>query len=166
MRKICLILGLSISLLFFASHAIAQKKNIGHWRIDLTSDYSEAFTSNETDSMFGMWCTQKCVFYISPNKISCEVGSKYTVLMNSDRHAGSIETNCLKIGDRFVRIFSDFNIIQESVNQGGNIGFAFALANGEFHVSRFSLHGIQTAIKEALTHASSRNRTGVRDSRL
>lgn len=150
-------------------NCIAAPYKIGDWSVDVSNEYSEAYIYNGTNSLFGMICYDKCLFYISPSKISCIENAKYQVFMNAENEAISIDTECLKLQGRFVRIFQDFDTVNIAIRDSTFIGFAFAMKNGEFNVSRFSLNGAQNAIKQALENAiklKNNKSTMNRDSRL
>jgi hypothetical protein len=79
----------------------AEPKAVRDWVVDLTSKYSEAYTYNDSKSLFGLYCTEKCFFYISPKEISCEEGADSVVLVNSKNSAQAVTGVCKKLGDRF-----------------------------------------------------------------
>jgi len=143
-------------ILFFICSVLnstAAPVKVGDWTIDLTSEYSEAYIYNETKSLFGIICYEKCIFYINPSNISCDENSKYNMLMNAENEARALEAECVKLQNKYIRIFQDFNVVNNAVKESSFIGFAFALQNGQFNVSRFSLNGAQSAIKQTLENA-------------
>ncbi len=131
----------------------AEPRTIRDWAVDLSTKYSEAYTYNDSKSLFGIYCTEKCFFYISPKGISCEEGADSIVLVNSKNSALAVSGVCRKLGDRFIRVFNEFDSIFNAVKEGDNIGFAFAMQDGGFNVTRFGLKGSNNAINQALDNA-------------
>jgi hypothetical protein len=145
-------------LLFFVAFVCnAEPRSVRDWNVDLQVKFSEAYTYNETRSLFGMYCMEKCVFYISPKEITCVDGATSVVLINSKHFAKAVTGVCTKLGDKYIRIFNDFEVIMEAINDADNIGFAFAMQNGSFNVSRFGLKGSKIAITQALDNAIKNN---------
>jgi hypothetical protein len=142
-----------LTLLITSGAVHAEPRAIRDWIVDLTTKYSEAYTYNDSKSLFGLYCTEKCFFYISPKEISCEEGADSVVLVNSKNSAQAVTGVCKKLGDRFIRVFNEFDSIMNSIKDVDNVGFAFAMQDGGFNVSRFGLKGSHSAINQALDNA-------------
>ncbi len=143
--------------------AQAQKSRHEDWMADLSSDtYSEAYTTNDSNSVLGIYCKDKCMAYVDPN-INCEVSSKYSIFVNSSLGAVAIDTTCVHLKDRQIRVLDKLDLILEQSKSGDRIGFAFALKDGSFKVVRFSMNGSAVAIRRALTHIIEKNRSSTRD---
>jgi hypothetical protein len=149
--------------LMWGSLAHAQKARHEDWVVDLSSGtYSEAYTSNDSNSVLGIYCVDKCMAYVDPN-INCDVNSKYNLFVNSSMGAVAMDATCVHLKDRQIRVLDKLDLILEQSKSGDRIGFAFALKDGSFKVVRFSMNGSATAIRRALSHIIEKNRTGTRD---
>lgn len=58
---------------------------------------------------------------------------------------------CTVIGKDKYYVLDDFEVSIQAFESGGEIGFAMPMANGKFHVVRFSTIGATPAIKAART---------------
>jgi hypothetical protein len=117
-----------------------------------------AFTSNETGSALGVFCSQlqHCLAYLASDN-GCEVGNRYVVLVSADSGALSLGTTCADIGisaskQKFVVVIDDFDTIFNTLLKAHSIGVSMPLAGGHFKVARFSLKGSNETLS-AVTHA-------------
>ena len=151
------------AVLLAGSLAQAQKARHEDWMVDLgSSTYSEAYTTNDSNSVLGIYCADKCMAYVDPN-LNCDVNSKYNLFVNSSMGAVAMDATCVHLKDRQIRVLDKLDLILEQSKSGDRIGFAFALKDGSFKVVRFSMNGSGTAIRRALSHIIEKNRTGTRD---
>ena len=154
-------------LIFTSSAVFAAPKTVQDWLVDLTVEYSESYTYNETQSLFGMICYDKCIYYLSPVSITCQEGSEYSILMNAESDSRAIDTRCIKMQDKFIRVLLDFDTVHKATLNSTYIGFAFSVKGGAFNVSRFSLKGAKSAITQALTNSlNTKKNSSNRDTRL
>jgi hypothetical protein len=143
-----------------ASSTVAQTRptpgkplRIGRWTVETLGDWVEAWTDNESGSQFGLLCGSDCMIYLD-FRTACEEGGDYSAMINSAAGAFTIEMRCLHFEDRQILIADATSQYVDMLEQGGEIGFAFALANGQFRVARFSCRGgyeaMVTAVKIAM----------------
>lgn len=150
MKKLVLgVLGLLVS-----SDALAQKFQDWTTTRGVNSDVVAAETANDSSGYFGMLCyisSQDCYWalVIEP---TCENGSSYPVMANTDAGAQSLELTCIHVGKEGVdklMVFRDFDAISELAKKGSRVGFAVPMKGGQFRVMRFSLLGASAASERA-----------------
>jgi len=164
----------TITVMGFASIAIAEDKQFGEWFTgqQLTGQGGFAATINDSGHILGQYCypeLSSCV-YLLGIRTRCEKDSKYPVLVNSDKGSKTLELLCngpLESG-RYQYVFTSFDEIHKIVMEAYRVGFAFPLQSDDFIVVRFSLLGSNEAV--AAMRADSANRMpvrrGTRDQRL
>ena len=150
MIKILLTLGF-----FFLSISVqAEKLASQNWVVDLNGQANEAYTANDSNSSFGVFCSgEKCLFYLH-QALKCDPGTKYSVLMNSQAISTALSMECTQIGGNLFQILDPFEAVLKATQAGEMIGFAVALQSGAFAVTRFSLVGAKPAIERALLEAA------------
>jgi hypothetical protein len=136
-----------------------QKIAFQNWMLDISGQATEAYTANDSNSSFGVFCAgEQCLFYLR-QALNCEPGTKYSVLINSQTVATALSMECTRIGGKLFQILNPFDAVLRAVQAGDTIGFAVALQSGAFAVTRFSLAGAKPAIERALLEAAnSKNR--------
>lgn len=141
-----------------SQHA-TQKIAFQNWVVDISGQTTEAYTANDSNSSFGVFCAgEQCLFYLH-QALNCNPGTKYSVLMNSQTVATALSMECTRIGGKLFQILNPFDAVLRAVQAGDTIGFAVALQSGAFAVTRFSLAGAKPAIERALIEAAnSKNR--------
>ena len=136
------------SSLLCSSLAVAQ--TYSDWtvgRIDGGGGYYAA-TVNDSGNVLGQYCYPEGCVYLLAFKTSCKQGSKYPVLVNSDKGSKAVELYCgrsLRNG-YYQYIFTEFDEMHRTVLEAARVGFAFPLQGDEFIVVRFSLIGSNEAI--------------------
>jgi hypothetical protein len=171
-RSLRAITSSAIALLLLHSHVQAnpgnapnqnqqatQKIAFQNWMLDISGQTTEAYTANDSNSSFGVFCAgEQCLFYLR-QALNCEPGTKYSVLINSQTVATALSMECTRIGGKLFQILNPFEAVLRAVQAGDTIGFAVALQSGAFAVTRFSLAGAKPAIERALLEAAnSKNR--------
>ena len=136
-----------------------QKIAFQNWMLDISGQTTEAYTANDSNSSFGVFCAgEQCLFYLH-QALNCEPGTKYSVLINSQTVATALSMECTRIGGKLFQILNPFETVLRAAQSGDTIGFAVALQSGAFAVTRFSLTGAKQAIDRALLEAAnSKNR--------
>ena len=136
-----------------------QKIAFQNWVLDISGQTTEAYTANDSNSSFGVFCAgEQCLFYLH-QALNCEPGTKYSVLLNSQTVATALSMECTRIGGKLFQILNPFETVLRAAQAGDTIGFAVALQSGAFAVTRFSLAGAKPAIERALLEAAtSKNR--------
>jgi hypothetical protein len=157
-------LALALAIAIASAPAYARKATYGDWIAEEAGDYTEAYTSNESGSVFGLICGRECVFYLNILH-KCERGDSYPAMINSDAGAYSVDLKCFVLDGDYIMTFSATGDFADILEAGGTIGFAVPLANGQFGVSRFSLKGGIDAASAATRSADGRSggRQGLRD---
>lgn len=126
------------------STANAKKQFSGDWITSFEGGIGEAYTYNSSNSIFGVMCGEKCVFYVDFQK-DCTDGEGYSSLVSSEAGATTLDMKCIHLGKRRILSINDFDSIQSLSIKSKSIGFAIALPDSKFHVSRFSLVGSKEA---------------------
>jgi hypothetical protein len=113
-----------------------------------------ARTNNDSGSVLGIVCLkyQDCYVYFSAGS-TCEPGSKYPMLLNSDEGAMPVTGTCTDISAasnkrQFVQSLDPFDKITAAMLHNHWMGVAVPMANGQFKVSRFSLEGSNETFAE------------------
>jgi hypothetical protein len=134
------------------SHGAFAGQQMGDWTLAMYADGSgEAYTSNSSGSLFGLYCATKCFFYLRERR-DCIEGDFYPVLINFQGGADYLQMVCAKLaGLHFpVYVLNDVDKLITATSRSRQIGFAMPLEDGEFAVSRFSLNGSNRAISSLL----------------
>jgi hypothetical protein len=63
---------------------------------------------------------------------------------------------CTLVGSHYFQILDPFDVVLNLVKTGDSIGFAVALQNGAFSVSRFNMQGALPAIQKSIDEAARR----------
>lgn len=142
-------------IVFWSAGALAQTQySVSNWVLETRETITEAYTANDPNSVFGLFClNDKCVFYLH-HALQCEPNKKYSLLMNGLQGSSAIEMRCTPIGNKLFWILEPFNSVLRMTQAGDFIGFAVALQSGSFGISRFSLEGAQHAIRLTLLQAA------------
>lgn len=144
---------------------VQPKRRYGQWTTNDVGDYAEAFTGNESGSVFGVLCGTSCVVYVDFQS-ACVHGSNYSVMINSPSGAAPVELKCYELEERYILITELSDNYISIFSRGGEIGFAIPMESGKFRVSRFSLEGgaeaLSTALDMAMRKRDSRQE-GLRD---
>ena len=139
--------------------------NFRDWVVSDFGPYTAAYTTNASETVFGMLCSSDCTFYLAADN-ECEDGADYPAMMNSRSGAASLELRCVKLDGLPLLSAGTTDPYLEMVQGGGIVGFAMPLASGRFEVFRFSLDGALEAVTRAATLAGAkrdRKDKGLRD---
>ena len=148
MRIRAVVIGI---VLVVATHvAVAEPKPVAikDWTfIDTGGGTGIAKTINESGSVLGIYCIakQNCDAYMV-SSMTCEVGSKYPGLINSDSGSFHASVTCRNIASEgekpnYAFVFDEFDLIRNLMLKDHTVGVALPLASGQFKVARFSLEG-------------------------
>jgi hypothetical protein len=151
--------------LALAAPASAAGKRYGAWSVEDLGTYTEAHTSNDSGSVFGLLCGTECVFYLNVLR-GCTEGELYPAMINSKAGAYPIELKCFVLDKDYVLTFAAGEEHADIFVKGGTIGFALPIDGGAFGVSRFSLNGSLEATMAASAMAERKDgkrRDGLRD---
>lgn len=149
-----LLLSLSLSLCL---HADVGTFKDWTWRTDETPFYS-ALTVNSNKHTLGQYCsiTNETCFYMAGFDITCEPGSSYPSLVNSDKGAYHVTLKCAHEhqGRNLLAIY-EFDKIDSLIREASHIGFAIPMSNSHFKLVEFSLMGSSEAIDQMRAAAKS-----------
>lgn len=159
MRIICVVL----LFLSICGNALADRQKVGDWLVDVGENYTEAFTSNDSGSTFGLFClSESCSFYFDVNT-RCEDDEQTFVLINAESGAAYVNVKCVIFHTekvvRYLNVAQDI-AIANSITQGNIIGIAIPMISGNFKVVRFSLNGAMVATKKAFDKSKTLRKTG------
>lgn len=155
LKKLLLQLAVGASGAFCIMQALANERiAYANWLVDLGAETAEAYTANESNASFGLFCNgASCVFYLNP-KLNCQPNTKNMVLMNGSSMSAAIGMRCALVGKHYFQILDSFDQVYSNIKSSDNIGFAVALQGGAFSVYQFNLSGAMQAIQRALDEAS------------
>jgi len=136
--------------LTFAGHAFAETgvSRDWVWNTDEENFYF-AITTNSAEHILGQYCyiAKSTCFYVVSLDITCEHGSTYPAMVNSDKGADHIVLKCVHEynGQNILAIYG-FDKIDELVRTASHLGIAVPMENDKFKIIRFSLIGSSDAI--------------------
>ena len=140
-------------LLLFVPHCWAGDVPAGDWVWNIDDPEAvHAGTENSAGNVLAQFCYPNdgsCIYVVSMG-LDCKEGDSYTALVNTKSGATAIELLCGGEHDgesgSHLLVFQNFEEIDELVRKNSQIGFAIALAEGEFKAVRFSLRGSSQAL--------------------
>lgn len=151
--------------LFVLSSPLQAEFNVNKdWMWDTSgSEFAYAATSTDGGRILGQYCyyDQETCVYVVTLGITCDQGSEYPALVNSN--VGAIEVRLIcghqAAADENAFFIKPFSEIDNAVRQASNIGFAIAMESGRFKVTRFSLSGSTYAIESMRESAMNKSRS-------
>jgi len=141
----------------------AEAKVNKDWFWDLSgSEYVYAATINPEKRILGQYCYFKdngC-YYLVTLGITCETGSEYPSILNSDAGVEEVRLICghKKDGEN-VFFIKPFDKVDNLVKNAKTVGFAVAMNSSRFKVVRYSLSGSSYAIDKMRTGAEIINKS-------
>lgn len=147
---------MTLILTIFSIPSYAQKTRHQDWNSTVRNGFYEAYTFNESDSSFGLFCMEKCFYYVNMN-VKCKEGDKYSALLATSNGSISVTLNCFALKERWISLIEPFDDVGVMIKGAETVGFAIALKSGKFNVSRFSLKGAQKAMETILIEAVKNN---------
>jgi hypothetical protein len=153
MRSLSILLAALVSL-----PAYSDTYAVGDWSVDIETDYTEAYTTNQSGSVLGMFCTaNKCYWYTNLT-IACKPGSEYPALINARHGSFAARLHCFHLqqdsGKRHVFVITEYDSMEQAVSTGGTLCIAIAMQSGEFNVTRFDTDDGSKAVQRAATAAA------------
>jgi hypothetical protein len=156
--------------LLLQATAIGATERHADWRVQASSTFVEAYTTNDSGSVFGILCTsaERCGFYLD-NRTSCDDGDSYVALLNAKAvSAPTLTCRHFDFNDgrkRQVYIVSPYDTIYRAAAESAVLAFAVGMQDGSFKVTRFSGVGFNRAAA-AMRRLSSGTGRDTRDTRL
>lgn len=167
LRYAIAMIGAAIAGAFSNAHARAsaitvqtqQTDQYGDWSFYPLRDYAISSTTNSSGSVFGIICGKSCSAFVNFTT-TCTEGHYYPAMVNSEAGAFHINMRCYVI-DKVYLLSTDLSEqFKDTMETGGEIGFAIPLESGKFSVSRFSLTGSIPATKRAGDYTNSQKESG------
>ena len=84
-----------VGIFCFSGGAFAQQR-VGNWVVDISGGYTEAYTGNDSGSIFGLYCVEACDFYLN-TRTRCEEKVKTPLLINADSGSTYVMSSCIHI---------------------------------------------------------------------
>jgi len=117
--------------------------------------------ANDSEDYFGQACyaSEGSCTYLTIINLTCKSGSKYPILINTDKTATTTQLVCTD-GEMFA--FTDFDLIDKIVRDSSRIGIVIGMENDRFQASRFSLKGANKTIDHMRTKANEHITSGIK----
>ena len=151
----------------FSSAASAQR--FGDWQVDRNRDTIVAVTQNNSDSVLGYACSRsanQCLFFYMPDKLKCNEGGRYVLLINGGRESSSRSTTCKQLdwrdGYQYANVLDPSDALRNQLlnADGGTIGIARGTGSDGFSTSKFSMRGFRDAYERVNRRRDDRNDRG------
>ncbi len=145
-------ISLLIALQFAAPVAIAEIGVSQDWIWSTEEEsFYYAMTMNSKEHVLGQYCylnSGVCMYMVGFN-ITCELGSTYPSMVNSDKGAVHVSLECShRVDGQNVLALREFSLIDAIVRKASHIGFVIPMENDKFKVARFSLMGSSDALDQ------------------
>jgi hypothetical protein len=129
----------------------APAQVIGDWVVDVESQNAySAVTVNDSGHGFGVFCdlNEGTCYWLIEMSSSCDEGTTYPVLGNSDGTAVNLELLCIGRleGGSSAYAFKDFDQVEKLVRHSDRVGFAVPLGGDEFRMEKYNLRGTVDAL--------------------
>src|SRR5262249_6824834 len=140
------------------ANAEAQQR-FGSWWVtvaDFDPNVYVAGTFSSSGDMLRHMCSREGCFWTFTSKTRCNTDGTQGMLASGDAGTLFLDLKCFGAqddGQTYDMAFSDYNAIDRLIRSGKVIGFAMALKDGAFKVSRFTTTGAVEAIVEASRRA-------------
>lgn len=162
-------IGFALVMMSLSGSVWADKQNIGDWIVDVQPGLSEAYTGNDSGSVFGFLCSaDSCSAYLDVNS-QCDENSSIPMLINAESGSAYVTAKCTHFSQagsvRYISVIDDKQIATV-ISSGAAIGFAIPMLSGEFKVVRFSLDGALRAADLAVDAAKASKVKRFEDVRL
>lgn len=135
--------------------ASSQQLTFGAWSITDGDGFVLASTWNDSNSSLGIICLENpvnCSPYLV-NQLSCQEGSLYPALANTDTGLVAINMECMPIGKTYLFVLPESHI--NFIVSGNVYSLAFGVDNGKFRAAYFDLSGSAKAYNAIKTMAES-----------
>jgi hypothetical protein len=148
----CLKTSLLIALQFVTQIAIAEIGVSKDWIWSTEEEgFYYAITMNSKEHILGQYCyldSGVCIYMVGLN-ITCQLGSTYPSMVNSDKGAVHVSLECShRVDGQNVLAVREFSLIDAIVRKASHIGFVIPMENDKFKVARFSLMGSSDALDQ------------------
>lgn len=148
----------------FSGATSAQR--YGDWQVDRNRDTIVAVTQNNSDSVLGYACSRsanQCLFFYMPDKLKCNEGGRYVLLINGGRESSSRSTTCRQLdwrdGYQYANVLDPSDALRNQLlnADGGTIGIARGTGADGFSTSKFSMRGFREAFDRVNRRRDDRN---------
>jgi hypothetical protein len=146
--------GAACAALALLAPLAAGAEQFGDWVVERNRDLAVATTRNSSDSVLGYSCsrtTNACTFFYMPDKLKCNDGGRYAVLVNGGNESTARSTTCKRLdwqeGHQFANILDGSEALRNQLLKANDatIGIARGTGADNFSISKFSMRGFRTA---------------------
>ncbi len=129
-------------------------QQFGDWQVDRNREMTVAITQNSSDSILGYACargTGQCAFFYMPDKLRCNEGGRYVLLINGGRESSSRATTCKQLdwrdGYQYANVLDYSDALRNQLlnADGSTLGIARGTGTDGFSTSKFSMRGFRDA---------------------
>jgi len=121
------------------------------WRIEQSSAFVAALTTNPAGSLFGLLCGTTCSYYVNVNR-ACEVGVTYPGLLSGANGTLGVTLRCLHVkeeGEEYAVLLIDEDVT-DALGDADDVSIVVPVTGGQFSVARFSMAGGTEALDDML----------------
>ncbi len=148
---VLLLISLSLAPSFARAEAPASEKWVASTD---NNEFYFAVSMNEAAHLLGQYCyldSRSCYYLVAFSAFGlnapCKEGKLYPVLVSTELGAEHMNVICSHgSGGKPRLVLDNFDVVDRLVRNASKIGFAMALNNDQFKVSRFDLTGAAHAI--------------------
>jgi hypothetical protein len=153
-RTITLASGAACATLALSVPSGARAQQFGDWVVERNRELVVATTRNTSDSVLGYSCSRTasaCTFFYMPDKLKCNDGGRYALLVNGGNESSSRSTTCKRLdwqeGHQFANILDGSDALRKQLLNADNatIGIARGTGADGFSISKFSMRGFRAA---------------------
>ena len=164
-------LAAALLLLLVQSSASAQQF-FGDWAVERNRELVVAITRNTSESAFGYACNRssnECLFFFMPDRLKCNEGGRYALLVNGGNESTARSTVCRKLswqdGQQYANVIDGSDALRKQLANANEstIGIARGTGADGFSVSKFSMRGFREAFDRVNRHREDRDDRRPRD---
>ena len=165
MARIQSSLAVALWLLLLPSSASAQQY-FGDWAVERNRELVVAITRNTSESAFGYACNRasnECLFFFMPDRLKCNEGGRYALLVNGGNESTARSTVCRKLswqdGQQFANVIDGSDALRKQLANANEstIGIARGTGADGFSISKFSMRGFREAFDRVNRHREDRD---------
>jgi len=152
---------LMLAALLLLSPLSSMAQQFRDWIVERNRELVVATTRNTADSAFGYACNRasnECLFFFMPDKLKCNDGGRYALLVNGGNESTSRGTVCRKLGwqegYQYANVLDGTDGLRKQLLNADDatIGIARGTGADGFAVSKFSMRGFRAAFDKVNRH--------------
>ncbi|MES3010670.1 MAG: hypothetical protein V4738_07805 [Pseudomonadota bacterium] len=141
-------------LLLFLGASSAWAQTFGDWQVSGDRNFRVATTENNSGSILGYYCDHSqrdCDFFFMPDKLKCNEGTRYALLVNGGRESSARSAICRRLdwspSHQFANTFDSTDAVRRQMLNADSTSLGIARGTGadSFGVSKFSMQGFRAA---------------------